>query len=65
MKKKLKEHHKKILVLSSEGYTNHEIAEELEISVNTVKYHKKVIYKKLKVSSISEALKIAFELELL
>ncbi|GAA3613131.1 RNA polymerase sigma-70 factor [Flavivirga amylovorans] len=34
--------------LSIESYTNKEIADEMDISVNTVKDHKKVAYKKLR-----------------
>ena len=38
----------KVIRLSIEDYTNNEIAEQLSISVNTVKDHKKVAYRKLR-----------------
>ena len=34
--------------LSLESYTNKDIADEMDISVNTVKDHKKKAYKKLR-----------------
>lgn len=37
-----------VIRLSIKDYTNSEIAEKLEISVNTVKDHKKVAYRKLR-----------------
>ncbi|MDD7885420.1 RNA polymerase sigma-70 factor [Flavivirga sp. 57AJ16] len=37
-----------VIRLSIEDYTNNQIAEELSISVNTVKDHKKVAYRKLR-----------------
>ncbi|NIJ43898.1 RNA polymerase sigma-70 factor (ECF subfamily) [Wenyingzhuangia heitensis] len=37
-----------IVELSMKGHQNHEIAEELKISVNTVKSQKKIAYKKLR-----------------
>lgn len=39
---------RKIVLLSMEGYTNKEIAKELDVSVNTVKTLKKNAYKELK-----------------
>lgn len=38
-----------ILLLSLKGLKNHEIAEQLNISVNTVKAQKKIAYKNLKI----------------
>ena len=38
----------KIIKLGIKGYKNNEIAEELSISINTVKTQKKIIYKKLR-----------------
>jgi len=47
---------KAILQRSKMGMSNEEIANDLFISLNTVKSHKMHIFKKLKVSNISEAL---------
>ena len=44
---------------------NEEIARGLFITVNTVKTHKKAIYRKLEVSSVSEAVARARALQLL
>lgn len=44
-----------IISLISQAKTNQEIADELFISVNTVKYHIKHLYKKLEISSRQEA----------
>ena len=44
-----------VLKLVVEGKTNHEIAESLFISINTVKNHLKNIFKKMNVSSRAEA----------
>lgn len=41
---------RKIIILSMNGLKNNEIAEELGISVNTVKLQKKIAYEKLKVA---------------
>ncbi|MEV9527260.1 LuxR C-terminal-related transcriptional regulator [Aliarcobacter butzleri] len=40
----------KIAILIKNGYTNTQISEELEISINTIKTHIKHIYEKLKVN---------------
>jgi LuxR family maltose regulon positive regulatory protein len=45
--------------------TNHEIAEESHVSVNTVKTHVKNIYRKLEVRDRREAVKRARRLHLL
>lgn len=48
---------KEILILKgiSEGKINKEIADEINLSVNTVKYHIKNIYGKLEINSRQEA----------
>jgi DNA-binding NarL/FixJ family response regulator len=47
-----------ILDSIADGKSNKEIAEELFISINTVKFHVKKIYEKLEVSNSREASKI-------
>lgn len=46
--RKLPGQRKKIMLLSLQGFKNQEIADFLEISVNTVKQQKKIAYKSLK-----------------
>lgn len=48
-----------VLVLLAEGLQNQQVAERLEISGSTVKYHKNNIFEKLNVQSQAEALVIA------
>lgn len=56
---------KKVLKLLSQGLTNKEISETLFTSVETIKTHRKNIYKKLNISSTIEAVKIASIIELI
>ncbi len=44
----LSEQRKKIILLSMEGLKNNEIAEDLSISINTVKLQKKIAYQQLR-----------------
>ncbi|HET7118601.1 MAG TPA: helix-turn-helix transcriptional regulator [Hanamia sp.] len=53
---RLNNREKEILMLSSRGLTVERIAKELFLSVDTIKFHKKNLFKKLKASSISEAI---------
>jgi len=46
---KLPEKCKEIILLSLKGMKNHEISENLEISINTVKTQKNLAYKKLRI----------------
>jgi RNA polymerase sigma-70 factor (ECF subfamily) len=46
--KKLPESSQEIMILALNGLKNQEIADELEISINTVKTQKKIAYSKLK-----------------
>lgn len=55
----------RILILFSSGNTKQEIAEELFISINTVKTHLKRIYQKLTINNRAEARQIARRLDLL
>jgi len=55
----LSEREKEILQLSYRGFTLNEISEKLFISTNTIKYHRKKIFEKLEVHSITDAIAIA------
>ncbi|QBD83787.1 response regulator transcription factor [Ktedonosporobacter rubrisoli] len=54
----------RVLHLLEEGYTNPQIANELVISVNTVKDHVKHLYRKLGVNNRYEAGEVARQLKL-
>lgn len=54
-----------VLKLANDGLNNVEISEKLGISVDTVKYHMKVIYKKLEVKTFAEAISKAKALDLI
>ncbi|RKE46857.1 helix-turn-helix domain-containing protein [Sphingobacterium detergens] len=58
---KLKPREKNILLFSAQGLTMDQIAGKLYISIDTVKFHKKQIFSKLKVKSITEATAVAIE----
>jgi LuxR family maltose regulon positive regulatory protein len=60
----LSEQEQRVLRLLGEGLTNPEIAEELVISLNTVKTHIKSIYRKLNLSGRREARQAARHLNL-
>ncbi len=53
----LTERENKVLTLLSEGKSYANIGEELNVSLNTIKYHVRNIYEKLHVSNKSEAIK--------
>lgn len=55
----LNEREKDILTLSVRGYTMNDIADELCMSIDTVKFHKKKLFEKLQVKNITEALYFA------
>jgi LuxR family transcriptional regulator, maltose regulon positive regulatory protein len=55
----------RVLILFASGNTKQEIANELYISVNTVKTHLKRAYRKLAIGSRAEARQIARRLHLL
>lgn len=55
----LSKREKEILQLSTQGYNNGKIGTKLFIDINTVKFHKRNIYSKLKVKNITEAITFA------
>ncbi len=61
----LSERELEVLHLIGEGYSNHQIAEALVITLNTVKKHNSNLYSKLGVSSRTQAIVRAQELGLL
>ena len=61
----LSAHELKVLRLVAAGMSNREVAEELYLSVNTVKWHLKHIYEKLDVHSRVAAVARAQEIGLL
>jgi LuxR family maltose regulon positive regulatory protein len=61
----LSEQEQRVLRLLSQGLSNPEIAEELVISLNTVKSHVKSIYRKLNVRGRKEARQAARQLNII
>lgn len=55
----LSDKEKDILSLSAQGYTMNEIAEQLFLAIDTVKFHKRKLFEKLEVKNIMEALSFA------
>lgn len=53
---KLNIQEKEILMLSIQGFTAEKIANQLFLSIDTIKFHKKNLFKKLKATSMSEAI---------
>ncbi len=45
-----------ILKQLAQGYTETQVAEQSKVSVNTIKFHKKNLFKKLGIASITSAL---------
>lgn len=62
---KLNNQEREILILSGQGFTMKKIAEKLFLSIDTVKFHKKHLFKKLSARSISEAITAATNLTLI
>ena len=52
----LSETEQNLLMMSAQGYTTEEIADRLFRSVDTMKYHRKKLFRKLGVETISEAI---------
>lgn len=61
---KLSNTEKLILMLSGQGLTVDDIAEKLHLSVDTIKFHRKTIFRKLQVKTISGAITAAEDLAL-
>ena len=61
----LSEREKNILRLAVKGFSNTEIAENLFVDVNTVKFHKKSLFNKLQAENITEAIGIAANMRLI
>lgn len=62
---KLSGQQKSILDLLAKGYRNAEIVELTGLSINTIRSHTKILYRKLEVNSATEAVYRARELELI
>jgi DNA-binding CsgD family transcriptional regulator len=62
---KLSNQEREILILSGQGFTMEKIAKELFLSIDTIKFHKKNLFKKLSSRSISEAIAVATNLTLI
>ena len=62
---RLNKQEKEILVLSGQGLTMKMIAKKLFLSVDTIKFHKKNIFKKMEVKSISEAIAAAANMNII
>lgn len=56
---------KEILRLSIQGYTMEEIGKKIHLSLSTIKFHKKNIFKKLDVKNISESILFALNSNIL
>lgn len=61
----LNKREKEVLILSAQGLTMLQIASRLSIAIDTVKFHKRSIFHKLSVKSISEAIAASIDLALL
>jgi DNA-binding CsgD family transcriptional regulator len=57
---KLTEKENQILVMTMRGFTSKEIASKVDVSMNTIKFHKQKIMDKLNVQNMSEASLYAF-----
>ena len=62
---KLNNQEREILMLSGQGFTMEKIAKELFLSIDTIKFHKKNLFKKLSARNISEAIAAATNLRLI
>lgn len=61
----LNDYEKEILLLSAQGYTMEEISKQIHKSIDTIKGYKRVLFKKMNVSNITEAIGIAIQQKLI
>lgn len=61
----LKDYEKDILLLSSQGYTMNEISGKIYKSIDTIKGYKRVLFEKLNVDNISEAISLSIQQKLI
>jgi DNA-binding NarL/FixJ family response regulator len=58
--KQLSSRESQVLALVAEGLTNGQIAERLELSVHSIKFHLAAVFRKLQVSNRTEAAAVFF-----
>ena len=58
--KQLSSREAQVLALVAEGLTNGQIAERLELSVHSIKFHLAAVFRKLQVSNRTEAAAVFF-----
>jgi LuxR family maltose regulon positive regulatory protein len=58
---KLTDTEKNVLILMAQEHSNSEIADYMNVSINTIKFHSKNIFQKLNVSNRHQAIKAGFE----
>ena len=61
----LNDYEKDVLRLSAQGYTMNEISEHIHKSIDTIKGYKRVLFEKLEVGNITEALGLATQNKLI
>jgi len=62
---KLNEREAKILLLSVQGYNEKEVAKKIHLEIETIKFHKQKMFKKLDVDNIISAIAIATQKKLI
>ncbi|HHV12415.1 MAG TPA: response regulator transcription factor [Clostridiales bacterium] len=62
---KLSKQQKSVLELLAKGYKNAKIVDMTGLSINTIRYHTKIVYRKLDVSNAMDAVLRARELGLI
>lgn len=59
----LTEYEKKVIELTTAGYTNKFIAFKLDVSIHAICYHKKNIYRKKKLNGMADMIRLGIEIE--